>query len=99
MTKQVQQIVFITEYPGRVGVVGNVRFIDPEQGTHVNEYGMELLNYDKALSIEAGTLELAAEVLGNAITEVLCEDDAGIPQAPRQQSIITGRSPLSNTTD
>lgn len=61
------------DYPGMVAKhTIDVRFIDPEQGTHVSDYGFEVLNYDKGFTFGADTLDDAVYQLQEVITEMLC---------------------------
>ncbi len=65
--------------PGRPGryedYFVDIRFVDKSLGTYRNEYGLELWNWDKSITLPARDLDYAIECAGNAITEILCRDE------------------------
>lgn len=54
--------------------VGSVRIIDRSQGTFIGASGYELLNYDKHFTISTDDVDHLSELMGNRITEVLCNE-------------------------
>jgi hypothetical protein len=72
---QVHDIRISHAQPGRYAAwMVDIRFIDLAKGTHVNDLGMELWNYDKAVTIEGWYLGSLLKKAGRIITEVLCRD-------------------------